>query len=167
MSDFQALGKEVTRIATLMSRAAKDDIVQDLMARTRTLEDGAAAAAAAATAGTATKEKEWKGFNVKDLKLDPYDGERSGYSNFALVVKQFVRKEKPGVAAALEKAELEMDELFGGSKEKSLSQGELDARKEEENLFSQLPDTPALLSNVADLLPLSQNDGATKKGRNE
>ncbi|KAL9188405.1 hypothetical protein ACHAXT_006783 [Thalassiosira profunda] len=66
-----------------------------------------------------------------------------------------------------ERLELEMDELFGGSKEKSLSQGELDARKEEENLFSQLPDTPALLSNVADLLPLSQNDGATKKGRNE
>ena len=45
--------------------------------------------------------------------------------------------------------------LFG-SKEKSLPQEEINARKEEEDLFSELPQVPALLSNVTKVM---ENEG--------
>jgi len=41
--------------------------------------------------------------------------------------------------------------LFG-SKEKSLPPEEIDARKEEEDLFSELPQVPVLLSNVTKVM---------------
>ena len=49
--------------------------------------------------------------------------------------------------------------LFG-SKEKSLPQEEINARKEEENLFSELPQVPALLSNVTKVM---ENEQGTKQ----
>jgi hypothetical protein len=45
-----------------------------------------------------------------------------------------------------------------GSKEKSLTQEELKARKDEENLFSELPKVPAILFNVTELPECNQND---------
>jgi hypothetical protein len=58
-----------------------------------------------------------------------------------------------------DRLELEMDELFG-QKEKQLSEQEMKARKEEENLFSALPTLPSK-SNAQDLIDSSKR-GATK-----
>lgn len=44
-----------------------------------------------------------------------------------------------------------------GSKEKSLTQEELKARKDEESLFSELPKLPTILSSVAEVLDCNQN----------
>lgn len=60
-----------------------------------------------------------------------------------------------------ERLELEMDEIFG-SKEKSLSQEEIKVRKDEENLFAELPQLPALLSNVTDVLDSNLKDDTSK-----
>lgn len=50
-----------------------------------------------------------------------------------------------------DRLELEMDEIFG-SKEKVLSQEEIKTRQEEEHLFSEIPEVPALLSSVKGVL---------------
>lgn len=68
-----------------------------------------------------------------------------------------------------DRLELEMDEIFG-SKEKSLSKKEMDARKEEEYLFSELPEVPTLCTSVTNLRDNDSEDGtnnvpATKKCR--
>merc|ERR1712029_1198428 len=55
-----------------------------------------------------------------------------------------------------DRLELEMDELFR-SKTKSLPEEEIKARKEEENLFSNLPETPALV-NLMDVLENNPKD---------
>ena len=51
-----------------------------------------------------------------------------------------------------------------GSKEKSLSLEELKARKEEENLFSELPQLPTILSTVKEVLDI--NDHTTPDSSN-
>lgn len=62
-----------------------------------------------------------------------------------------------------DRLELEMDELFG-SKEKSLSKEEMEARKEEEHLFSELPEVPTLLSNVTTtLVGITSEENDTKQ----
>lgn len=53
-----------------------------------------------------------------------------------------------------------IERLFG-SKDKSLSQEEMKARKDEESLFSELPQLPTLLSNVSEVL------GNKQKGDNK
>ena len=49
-----------------------------------------------------------------------------------------------------DRLELEMDEIFG-SKDKLLSKEEMEARKEEEHLFSALPEVPALRTGASNL----------------
>ena len=51
-----------------------------------------------------------------------------------------------------------LHERIFGSKEKSLSQEEMKTRKEEENLFSTLPQLPALLSSISDILDDNPHD---------
>lgn len=57
------------------------------------------------------------------------------------------------------------------SKEKSLTQEELKARKDEENLFLELPTVPAILFNVTELPECNQTDeselGSGKKSRTD
>eukprot|EP00581_Thalassiosira_minuscula_P012901 CAMPEP_0183719102 /NCGR_PEP_ID=MMETSP0737-20130205/12178_1 /TAXON_ID=385413 /ORGANISM="Thalassiosira miniscula, Strain CCMP1093" /LENGTH=580 /DNA_ID=CAMNT_0025948803 /DNA_START=27 /DNA_END=1769 /DNA_ORIENTATION=- len=60
-----------------------------------------------------------------------------------------------------DRLELEMDEIFG-SKQKSLSPEELEARQKEEHLFSELPEVPTLLSGVSSVIDGDQTlDGRT------
>ena len=57
-----------------------------------------------------------------------------------------------------------------GSKEKLLSQEELKARKDEESLFSELPELPTLLSNVAEVIDNHSDEimeGSSKKSRTD
>lgn len=58
-----------------------------------------------------------------------------------------------------------------GSKEKFLSQEELKARKDEESLFSELPELPTLLSSVAEVIDNNHSDetmeGSSKKSRTD
>jgi len=58
-----------------------------------------------------------------------------------------------------------------GSKERFLSREELKARKDEESLFSELPELPTLLSNVAEVIDNNHSDeitdGSSKKSRTE
>lgn len=64
-----------------------------------------------------------------------------------------------------------IDHRIFGSKEKLLSQEELKARKDEESLFSELPELPTLLSNVAEVIDNNHSDeimeGSSKKSRTD
>ena len=65
-------------------------------------------------------------------------------------------------------------ERIFGPKEKMLTPEERETRREEEHLFSELPEVPCLLSSVKDVLhgdPISDSEvgstSATKKARQE
>ena len=60
-----------------------------------------------------------------------------------------------------DRLELEMDEIFG-SKDKLLSKEEMEARKEEEHLFSELPEVPTLRTSASNLGDNDSDEYGTK-----
>ena len=60
-----------------------------------------------------------------------------------------------------DRLELEMDEIFG-SKDKLLSKEEMEARKEEEHLFSELPEVPTLRTSASNLGDNDSDEDGTK-----
>ena len=92
----------ITRVKALEDQHTEH--ILPIITRVKTLEDQSAARTA--------REKDFKGvFNTKELKLEPYNGSRAQYQNFAWVIKQFIRKDSPHLAAALDNAELETKEI--------------------------------------------------------